>query len=114
VFPARRIAADPEWFVAQLGARTPDVSTRTAALAAHWDTIAAAVRRGKTEWRSGNASWWQALPASMQDAQAEREHSASVIAAREQRIEDLEQSTSWRITAGLRSMMRTLRRTGTR
>jgi lipopolysaccharide transport system ATP-binding protein len=114
VFPAARIAAEPEWFVAQLGARTPDVSPRTAALAAHWDTIAAAVRRGRTEWRSGDASWWQSLPASMQGAHVEREQTADVIAAREQRIDDLERSTSWRMTAGLRFMMRTLRRTGTR
>ena len=100
--------SDPEWFFSRLGraAVSPRVGAAVDRLASHWDRIASALQGDNTGTSEAVGRFWQSLPDVLEEAALRREAEAAdlrtEIAARDRRIADLEESTSWKVTAPFR------------
>jgi lipopolysaccharide transport system ATP-binding protein len=96
---------DPDRFFPLLGRKpvSPRVGGALDRLAAHWDEIAAVLRRGRTATSVAVGRFWQSLPDVLETRETE-------VAERDRRITDLEESTSWKVTAPFRFVGRRLGR----
>jgi lipopolysaccharide transport system ATP-binding protein len=107
---------DPDWFFSRLERTTvsPKVTAAQDRLAAHWDRIAEVLRGGATGTSVEVGRFWQSLPGLLESAALRRAASVAAletkIAARDRRIEELLESTSWKVTAPFRFIGRRLGR----
>lgn len=101
--------SDPRWFFSQLGKTTvsPRVGAAVDRLAVHWDRIAEVLRGGRTATSVAFGRFWQSLPDVLEEAALRHE---TEVGERDRRIVDLEESTSWKITAPFRFVGRRLGR----
>lgn len=97
--------SDPRWFFSQLGktAVSPRVGAAVDRLAVHWDRIASVLQGGRTDAAVAVSRFWQSLPGVLERHDAE-------VGMRNRRIVDLEESTSWKVTAPFRFVGRRLGR----
>lgn len=108
--------SEPDWFFSRLGriAASPRVDAAVDRLAVHWDRIASVLQGGKTCTGAAVGRFWQSLPDVLEKAALRREAESAAlkaeIAARDRRIADLEESTSWKVTAPFRFVGRRLGR----
>ncbi len=119
IHPLPKAESDPYEFLARLGRKAPAATARAALdeLARHWDRTAAILRRGRTSTQPALNRFWQSLPTLLEDAAREPEElnrllaaARAEIAARDDRIAALYDSTSWKVTAPLRALARGLKR----
>lgn len=105
IHPLPEEDSEPDWFFSRLGrtAVPPRVGAAVDRLAVHWDRIASVLQAGRTCTSVAVGRFWQSLPGVLEEAEAE-------IAARDRRIADLEESTSWKVTAPFRFVGRSLGR----
>jgi lipopolysaccharide transport system ATP-binding protein len=102
-------SSDPDWFFSRLGRTevSPQVRAAVDRLAVHWDRIASVLHRGATDAGVAVGRFWQSLPGVLEAAALRRE---AEVAKRERRILDLEESTSWKLTAPFRFVGRRMGR----
>lgn len=102
-------AWDRKWFTSKLGKGklSPEVIAYHEKLAIHWDTISNIISKGKINNQSVINQFLQNLPNKLETQQTLKE---SLIAARDNQINALYNSSSWKITSPLRSMANILRK----
>ena len=105
---------DPQWFRAQLGKQPVSQVTADAMVQidAHWDRVAELIREGPRPTQPALNRYWQALPGVFEDLHshlesqaAERQHERE---QHQQALETLYRSNSFKLTAPLRHLRRTL------
>ena len=115
IFPLHKDQViDPHWFRAQLG-RQP-VSTVTAhameQLDEHWDQVAALIREGRRPTQPALNRYWQTLPDVLEKLHIQIQQSVdmqSECLQKQRELEALYQSNSFKLTAPLRHLRRTLK-----
>ncbi len=107
-------AIDPHWFRAQLG-RQP-VSTVTAhameQLDEHWDQVAQLIREGRRPTQPALNRYWQTLPDVLEKLHAQIQQSVdkqSECLQKQHELDALYHSNSFKLTAPLRNLRRTLK-----
>jgi len=116
IHPLPEEDSEPDWFFSRLGrtAVSPRVGAAVDRLALHWDRIASVLQAGRICTSVAVGRFWQSLPDRLETA--DLRHAAEVaaleteIAARDRRIAELEESTSWKVTAPFRFVGRRLGR----
>lgn len=121
---------DADWFLARIGRTAPSAPAHAAyeALGHHWDRIAAVLRAEPAPTAPTLNRFWQSLPTLLEDAAARKDEAVAALgtqrveaqgrtqdalrrlAVRDDQIEEMITSTSWRLTAPVRFVGHRLRR----
>ncbi|MCX9149499.1 MULTISPECIES: polysaccharide pyruvyl transferase family protein [Pseudomonas] len=105
---------EPQWFRAQLGRQPLSQVTAhaTEQLDAHWDRVAELIREGPRSTPAALNRYWQGLPGVLEDLHAQVQHQVaerqSDHAQHQHALEALYRSNSFKLTAPLRHIRRTL------
>ncbi|WP_314529762.1 polysaccharide pyruvyl transferase family protein [uncultured Pseudomonas sp.] len=115
IFQLRRdVAIDPLWFRAQLGRQPISAATAQAMqqLETHWDRVAELIREGRRPTQQALNQYWQALPGVLEGLHTHIQHQAAELQAEREHqqhaLEALYHSNSFKLTAPLRHLRRTL------
>ena len=107
---------DPQWFRAQLGKQPVSQVTAHAMVQidAHWDRVAALIREGRRPTQPALNRYWQALPGVLEDLHSQLQGLAEdrqrEREQHQQALEMLYRSNSFKLTAPLRRLRRTLKK----
>ncbi|MES1242518.1 MAG: polysaccharide pyruvyl transferase family protein [Acidobacteriota bacterium] len=109
IHPLPAEGSDPEWFFSRLGRKEAGARVGAAVdrLAVHWDRIASVLQGGRTNAGEAVGRFWQSLPEVLESAALRHQNE---VGMRDRRIADLEESTSWKVTAPFRFVGRRLGR----